>query len=767
MAISLAASSPLPGNTSVKVATTGSGTVKAVGETFNLATDQKLNNVRFYARRVGSPTGSANCIVYTVSGTIGTNATPNSAQRTSKAIDVATISTSWQVITLPFPVTNAPLAAGNYYAMFWYNSGGDASNYIEIAMETSPAYFGSSATYVSSFTGTNSGTACTFYMYTGDQVSYRSSDTYNSGASTTSSVVLNKPSGTTTGDIVYAAITVYDTTNTVSVTPPAGWTASANTNLSSTYTVKSFWLPATASEPSSYTFTLSSATQASAVIAAYSGVDAVVPSGGGSVGTAQSGTSVTGVSFATTADQSMYLRYISSYNTTSAITVSAPGTALTTRADTSNTASPYIQTAILDPLVFDGQLTLSIPAATLSASATTSANAGHSFRPDLSQAFTPKVFAQRASTFTSVSSGALNVQARNTGDPMFINIMIAPGTESVTSITSTGATWTKVAHVVDASNALRNEVWYAAAPSGYSTVQSATVNFSGTVSKALPLQISYTGAIWTGNYSTNTGISATISNTLSTTVPQSVVYSYMAYNSNASLGTISTPSYETFAGWVDGATHGYRVLRDSIPAYTSGITRTHTYNVLSGTPEWSVISYELAPAHTSKSHTSDAMVRVATTKTHSTDSLVATSATKTQTTNSVVRGQVTKTHTADTLTHATSTKTQTTNSFIAIRLTRTQTANSMVRVVFAKTHTTDHKIHGTFTQTHMTDSVVYSAPVPEGTLTEGLVERKNIADGGSLSVGDYATGGLDRTNIPPGGELEPATIDDSGIWPQP
>lgn len=91
-------------------------------------------------------------------------------------------------------------------------------------------------------------------------------------ASGSSSEVINRPSGVTSGTVLVATITA---AGTGAITPPSGWTQIADTT--TTLRQTSYYRVAGSSEPSSWTWTLGSSRRASGGIVAYSGVDANVP----------------------------------------------------------------------------------------------------------------------------------------------------------------------------------------------------------------------------------------------------------------------------------------------------------------------------------------------------------------------------------------------------------------------------------------------------------------------------------------------------------
>lgn len=102
---------------------------------------------------------------------------------------------------------------------------------------------------------------------------YRSTATAASTPLTT--IVVTKPAGVATNDVLLAAVSV---DQTPTITPPAGWTLVRSDANGTTQTQAIYWHAAGASEPATYTFTFG-APVASAVagLVAYSGVDTTSP----------------------------------------------------------------------------------------------------------------------------------------------------------------------------------------------------------------------------------------------------------------------------------------------------------------------------------------------------------------------------------------------------------------------------------------------------------------------------------------------------------
>jgi len=93
----------------------------SVAQSFQVLADKyyRLNNVKFYLRKYGSPTGIAYAVLYKHSGVFGTSSKPTGAVlATSDGIDVSTLTTSYQLITFTFTGEQRyKLKAGEYYCI--------------------------------------------------------------------------------------------------------------------------------------------------------------------------------------------------------------------------------------------------------------------------------------------------------------------------------------------------------------------------------------------------------------------------------------------------------------------------------------------------------------------------------------------------------------------------------------------------------------------------------------------------------------------------
>jgi len=108
-------------------------------------------------------------------------------------------------------------------------------------------------------------------------ITFRGPASAASAPSGTLSLTINRPSGTSVGDVMIASIAVRP--NTASITEPVGWTlvrrtdnASANANSLAVY-----YKVATGSEPANYSWTFSTSTGSAGGIQTFSGVDTTNP----------------------------------------------------------------------------------------------------------------------------------------------------------------------------------------------------------------------------------------------------------------------------------------------------------------------------------------------------------------------------------------------------------------------------------------------------------------------------------------------------------
>jgi hypothetical protein len=171
------------------------------------------------------------------------------------------------------------------------------------------------------------------------QITLRSSA---GGANTsTASLILPKPAGTVTGDVLLAAVTVR---GTPTITPPSGWTVVRTDTRGTALRQAVFMRVAAAGEPTSYTWTFSQAATAVGTIGAYTGVDTANPLNGNSGQTTASSATITAPSITTTVANT---RLVAFFGITGKTTIGPPSGMLERQDLTSPPSTPDKMTAEL------------------------------------------------------------------------------------------------------------------------------------------------------------------------------------------------------------------------------------------------------------------------------------------------------------------------------------------------------------------------------------------------------------------------------------
>jgi hypothetical protein len=137
-------------------------------------------------------------------------------------------------------------------------------------------------------------------------------------------VTISKPAGTTVGDVLVACVAT-NGTNVAATGTPSGWTRIAAVTGASNPRTFGYYRVATASEPASYAWRLSSAVANSGGIARYSGVDAsepVAPGVQSASGAAATSATVPGVT--TTEAGSMVVGCMAANTSVETMTITAP-----------------------------------------------------------------------------------------------------------------------------------------------------------------------------------------------------------------------------------------------------------------------------------------------------------------------------------------------------------------------------------------------------------------------------------------------------------
>jgi hypothetical protein len=140
-------------------------------------------------------------------------------------------------------------------------------------------------------------------------IGFRASTTANNG-STATSIAINKPAGTASGDVLLAGLYVRGQGSTASATAPAGWTLIRRTDLGNPVgglgSVLSYYKVAGGAEPTSYSWSFDSSRRALGGIAAYTGVNTTTPvDASAGQGNSISSTAVTAPSITTSVGNTM------------------------------------------------------------------------------------------------------------------------------------------------------------------------------------------------------------------------------------------------------------------------------------------------------------------------------------------------------------------------------------------------------------------------------------------------------------------------------
>lgn len=427
-------------------------------------------------------------------------------------------------------------------------------------------------------------------------VAYRSNTTYNSGAGTTSSIVINAPAGLQANDYM---IFVCTNTGTATITPPAGWTRRTTpVNLNSgAATVAAYWKFATSSEPASYTFTLSGASGAVASIAAYSGVDIISPNAGTGTTTSSGASSGTPGGIGPQVDQPYSIQLVCSEVAAASVTVTGVSTGFTKRSDVTSTATVFVQTAIADGPVPNTRLdSPGGSASTFSGSTDANTVIYMYLRPDTSTATTPRLNYYVRASGTSVTSTNLNISP-STGGLLYVMVYIKDTTNTVTSIVSAGLVWTKLTASRGAGTP-GVELWqsYASTPAVVDSLGAVTnpvnvaINYSGSVAVEYVVLMFVGAQVGTVGISSGTGTS--LSGSLTTTANNAFVLSATVRDNTA--GITSGGGQTLLNNITLNTTALTSFWKNTTLVASSGTLTTHTSTNVSST-NWAMVIYELVP----------------------------------------------------------------------------------------------------------------------------------------------------------------------------
>lgn len=169
-------------------------------------------------------------------------------------------------------------------------------------------------------------------------IAHRASTSGDSGTGTATSIVVGKPAGVASDDVLLVGLSIDGAT---AVTPPTGWTAIAVQQRGSTaHRSFTFVRVAAGSEPADYTFTLDVASQFAWGCSAYTGVDGTTPQDA-AVKTNHFGATLTPAtsSLTTVTDDALLVALFSARGTGGATSTWTPPTGFTERVDDTPTGS--------------------------------------------------------------------------------------------------------------------------------------------------------------------------------------------------------------------------------------------------------------------------------------------------------------------------------------------------------------------------------------------------------------------------------------------
>ncbi len=166
-------------------------------------------------------------------------------------------------------------------------------------------------------------------------ITFVGSATVPASGAPTSSVTVGVPGGVAAGDLMLAQIAVRGGTG-VTITAPAGWTGILQGTNGTILRQAIYYRIAGATEPASYTFTLSSNQRMTGGIAVYHGVDAADPIDVWSTRSNASSTAVTANAVTTTVANTMVVGFFA----TGTVTSFTPPGGMTERHDAATSAGP-------------------------------------------------------------------------------------------------------------------------------------------------------------------------------------------------------------------------------------------------------------------------------------------------------------------------------------------------------------------------------------------------------------------------------------------
>jgi hypothetical protein len=187
----------------------GNGTIIGVAQSF-AGSATTLTNARWYLQKNSAPTGNATCKLYAANtgGGSGTHIPTGAALATSNTFDVTELFTTVDtLIDFEFEDEFLMSAATTYCIALEY-SGGDATNRVEVNVDTSAAsHAGNFSTLTGSTWTAVSATDAVFFVYQGGQVVINATELATPGADVNSA---EPPSATIINNAVSLTVNVAD-----------------------------------------------------------------------------------------------------------------------------------------------------------------------------------------------------------------------------------------------------------------------------------------------------------------------------------------------------------------------------------------------------------------------------------------------------------------------------------------------------------------------------------------------------------------------------
>lgn len=407
-------------------------------------------------------------------------------------------------------------------------------------------------------------------------IANRTTTTANTGSAAAASLTVNKPTGTSAGDLLITVLSV-NNGSSCTITTLSGWTLLKRNNNTTVLGQGIYYRVADGSEGSSFTWSFTSEF-ASIVCNAYTGVDSNNPIAGISVlGKTTASTSATFSNATPQAESAYPVACVTSRNTTAAQTITTASSGYVTNGDTATTATTFIQAAIMDQHAAG-----TLPIAAIGAGNATFSTTSTDFdsivllRPIVTTAtggFSIDL-ATIASEITD-AAGGVTTNAFSTGYANEVLVAVIAGDAGLTSnmtVSGGGLTWTRQISQITAHGS--SYLYTAVAASPLSNV---TVTFSDTGDTTTSVGVALYGLLGV-NTSTpigastqqNTGAAGAMNLTVTTTANNSWVWAnYNDYTANtASTASGGSQTVSSIANSGDG--NRYAVLRKTAVTATSG-----------------------------------------------------------------------------------------------------------------------------------------------------------------------------------------------------